>query len=67
MAKAALTCTHNLCFEQKYGKYQNFSTENFHFLQMKKICCILYGCVFVMSEYIEEKSIIKLYIARQAK
>ena len=25
--------THNLCFEQKYKKkYQNFLSENFHFL-----------------------------------
>ena len=23
--------THNLCFEQKYEKYQNFLSENFHF------------------------------------
>ena len=22
---------HNLCFEQKYEKYQNFLSENFHF------------------------------------
>ena len=24
--------THNLCFEQKHEKYQNFLSENFHFL-----------------------------------
>ena len=24
--------THNLCFEQKYEKYQEFLSENFHFL-----------------------------------
>ena len=24
--------THNLCLEQKYEKYQNFSSENFHIL-----------------------------------
>ena len=24
--------TYNLCFEQKYEKYQNFLSENFHFL-----------------------------------
>ena len=23
--------THNLCFEQKYKKYQNLLSENFHF------------------------------------
>ena len=27
--------THNLCFEQKYEKYQNFSSEIFHFLMVK--------------------------------
>ena len=32
---AVLTSTHNLCFEQKYEKYQNFSSENFHFLVIK--------------------------------
>ena len=23
--------THNVCFEQKFEKYQNFLSENFHF------------------------------------
>ena len=27
--------THNLCFEKKYEKYQNFSSDNFHFLEVK--------------------------------
>ena len=27
--------THNLCFEQKYENYQNFSSENFHILVVK--------------------------------
>ena len=27
--------THNLCFEQKYENYQNFSSVNFHFLVVK--------------------------------
>ena len=27
-----LTITHNLCFEQKYEKYQNVLSETFHFL-----------------------------------
>ena len=30
-SEAVLTCTHNLCFEQKYENSQNFSTENCHF------------------------------------
>ena len=28
---AVLTSTHNLCFEQKYEKYQNFLSQNFSF------------------------------------
>ena len=32
---SVLTSTHNLCFEQKYENYQNFSSENFHFLVVK--------------------------------
>ena len=27
--------THNLCFEQKYEEYENFLSENFHFLVVK--------------------------------
>ena len=27
-------CTHNPCFEQKYEKYQSFSSENFQFLEV---------------------------------
>ena len=27
--------THNLCFDQKYEKYQKFSSESFHFLVVK--------------------------------
>ena len=32
LVEAVLTSTHNLCFEQKYEKYQNFLSENFHLL-----------------------------------
>ena len=39
--------THNLCFEQKYEKYQNFLSENFHFLVVK-FSVYLNRCVFVM-------------------
>ena len=35
LTEAVLTSTHNLCFEQKYEKYQNFLSENFHFLVVK--------------------------------
>ena len=30
-SEAVLTCTHNLCFEQKNENSQNNSTENCHF------------------------------------
>ena len=39
--------THNLCFEQKYDKYQNFLSENFHFLVVK-FSVYLKRHVFVM-------------------
>ena len=39
--------THNLCFEQKCEKYQNFSSENFHFLVVK-FSVYLNRRVFVM-------------------
>ena len=35
LVEAVLTSTHNLCFEQKYEKYQNILSENFHFLVVK--------------------------------
>ena len=33
--EAVLTSNYNLCFEQKYEKYQNFLSENFQFLVVK--------------------------------
>ena len=35
LAEAVLTSTHNLCFEQKFEKYQSFLPENFQFLEVK--------------------------------
>ena len=40
--------THNLCFEQKYEKYQKFLSKNFHFL-VGKFSVYLNRRVFVMS------------------
>ena len=45
--EAVLTSTHNLCFEQKHEKYQNFLSENFHFLVIK-FAVFLNRRVFVM-------------------
>ena len=42
--------THNLCFEQKYEKYQNFLSENFHFLVVK-FSVYLNRHVFVMTPF----------------
>ena len=42
-----LTSTHNLCFEQKYEKYQSFLSENFQFLVVK-FSIYLNRHVFVM-------------------
>ena len=50
LIKAVLTGTHNLCFEQKYKKYQNFLSENFHFLVVK-FSLYLSRHVFVMEEF----------------
>ena len=43
--------THNLCFEQKYEKYQNFLSEFFHFLVIK-FSVYLNRNVFVMKGHI---------------
>ena len=48
LVEAVLTSTHNLCFEQKYEKYQKFSSENFHFLVVK-FSVYLNRHVFVMA------------------
>ena len=45
--EAVLTSTHNLCFDQKYVKYRNFLSENFHFLVVK-FSVYLNRHVFVM-------------------
>ena len=47
LGEAVLMSTHNLCFEQKYEKYQSFSSENFQFLEVK-FSIYLNKRVFVM-------------------
>ena len=52
LAEAVLTSTHNLCFEQKYEKYQSFFFfQNFQFLAVK-FSIYLNRHVFVMHAYI---------------
>ena len=41
---------HNICYEQKYEKYQNFSSESFHFLVVK-FSIYLNRRVFVLYTY----------------
>ena len=52
--------THNICFEQKYKKYQDFLSENFHFLVVK-FSVYLNRHVFVMfvTFTVLEKSVTK--------
>ena len=48
LTEVVLMSTHNLCFEQKYETYQNFSSENFPFLVVK-FSIYLNRRVFVMT------------------
>ena len=48
--------THNLCFEQKYEKYQSFLSENFQFLEVK-FSIYLNRRVFVMLGPCDPKSV----------
>ena len=52
LGEAVLTSTHNLCFEQKYEKYQNFLSENFQFLEVK-FSLHLNRRVFVMENVVD--------------
>ena len=47
LGEAVLTSTHKLCFKQKYEKYQNFLSENFHILVVK-FSAYLNRYVFIM-------------------
>ena len=48
--RRVLMSTHNLCFEQKYEKYQSFLSENFQFLEVK-LSIYFNRRVFVMNKY----------------
>ena len=54
LIKAVLTGTNNLCFEQKYEKYQSFLSENFQFLEVN-FSIYLNRRVFVMRHPFSEK------------
>ena len=48
-AQAVLTSVHNLCFEQKYEKYQNFLSDFFFHFLVVKFSLYLNRRLFVMS------------------
>ena len=50
-SEAVLTSTHNLCFVQKYEKYQSFVSEIFQFLEVK-LSIYLNRRVFLMNSRI---------------
>ena len=45
LTEAVLTCTHNLCFEQKLEKYQKLSSENYHFYSCEILQYIARTCL----------------------
>ena len=51
LAETVLKGTRNVCFEQKFEKYQSFLSENFQFLEVK-ISTYLYRHLFVMRQII---------------
>ena len=44
LIEAVLTCTHNICFEQKYENSQKNSIENCHFYSCEKSLYIAWAC-----------------------
>ena len=42
--EAVLTCTHNICFEQKYENSEKISNENCHFYSREKSLYIVWAC-----------------------
>ena len=49
LTKAVLTCTHNICFEQKHEKKKKNQMKIVIFTAVKNRC-ILHGRVFVMTD-----------------
>ena len=50
LTEAVLTCTHDLCFEQKNKNIKNFHLK-INIFTAVKYCCILHGRVCVMCLY----------------
>ena len=45
VTEAVLTCTHNLCFEQKQEKNQKISSKNYHFYSCEILQNIARTCL----------------------
>ena len=52
LAEVVLKGIHNLCFEQKFEKYQSFLSENFQFLEVK-FSIYLNRRIFIMNIYLD--------------
>ena len=44
VSSCLLTCTHDLCFEQKYENSEKESTENCHFYSHEKSLKVAWAC-----------------------
>ena len=55
LVRTALPRAHNLCLEQKYENYQNFSSESFHFLVVK-FSIYLKRRVFIMAHTLKTET-----------
>ena len=51
LGEVVLTCTHNLCFEQKLEKSQHFSAENFQFFKKNSIFKAKKMSVYYMGKF----------------
>ena len=50
---AVLTCTYNICFEQKYENSQKISTENCHLYSSENLLFIAWACFrYESSQYV---------------
>ena len=61
LTEAVLTSTHNLCFEQKYENYQNFSSESFH-IWLVKFSMYVNRHVFIMKRKVENSPSVSSFL-----
>ena len=51
LSEVVLTCTHNLCFEQKYENSKKYSTENCHFYSREKSLYLAWACFLMYGKF----------------